>query len=41
VPFELDGEVFEIQISLAQRQHGRGAVLAQQQHLSNVGAMEL
>jgi len=40
VPFELDGEVFEIQISLAQRQHGRSAGSAQQAHVSSVSAME-
>ena len=40
VPFELDGEVFEIQISLAQRQHGRGAGSAQQAHAPSVSAME-
>jgi chemotaxis protein CheX len=40
VPFELDGEVFEIQISLAQRQHGRAAGSAQQPHVSSVGAMD-
>jgi hypothetical protein len=40
VPFELDGEVFEIQISLAQRHHARDSGAAQQQHLSSVSAME-
>ena len=40
VPFELDGEVFEIQISLAQRQHGREPGPAPQQQLTSVGVME-
>ncbi|MGD0580561.1 MAG: chemotaxis protein CheX [Bryobacteraceae bacterium] len=40
VPFELDGEVFEIQISLARRQSGRGSDSAQQQRLSTVLSME-
>ena len=40
VPFELDGEVFEIQISLAQRHHGRAPGAAHQQPLSTVMSME-
>ena len=40
VPFELDGEVFEIQVSLARQQSTRGRGSGQHERLSTVVSME-